>query len=170
MSGSQEEVWSDNPNAPKIPYYLYIAEKSRLAGVSLGPILYGTWKISRLHAWIFVLKFSVVVGILVVLFFQCMVALFNSANRRREGINWWLVSYTVLMFSLATILLGTGMTVQFDCYIDNREYPGAEGGGDLGPLGYRDSIGPGALLMTDGLVSSLSYWLADGFLVGCLFV
>ena len=103
------------------------------------------------------------------LFFQCMAALFSSANRRREGINWWLVSYTVLMFSFVTISLGTGTTVQFDCYIDNREYPGVEGIAAPGPLGYRDGLGPGVLLMTDALMSSLTYWLADGFLVGCLF-
>lgn len=107
----------------------------------------------------------VYVGVLAVLFFQCTAALFNSANRRREGIKWWLVAYTVLMFSCATTAVGTGLTAQLDCYIDNREYPG-----DLenppGPLSYRTVLYPGALLMTNNLMFQLSYWLADGFLVG----
>ena len=111
---------------------------------------------------------SALAGILVVLFFQCMAALFSSANRRREGIKWWLVSYTVFMLSFATILLGTGMAVQFDCYIDNREYPGVKGKVAPGPLGHKYVIGSGALLMTGALMFQLNYWLADGFLVGWL--
>ena len=99
------------------------------------------------------------------LFFQCMAALLSSANRKREGIRWWLVSYTVVMFSFATIILGTGLAIQLDCYIDNREYPLVEGG----PLGCRAVLGTGAIGMTDALMFQLNYWLADGFLVCCLF-
>ena len=110
------------------------------------------------------------VGILVVLFFQCIAALLSSANRRKEGIKWWLVSYTVLIFSFATTLFGTGTAFQFDAYIDNREYPGVEGETDPGPLGYQEAHATGALLLTDALMFQLAYALADGFLVGCLFV
>ena len=41
MSDSQEKPWSDNPNAPQIPYYLYFEEKADFAGVLIGSILYG---------------------------------------------------------------------------------------------------------------------------------
>ena len=48
MSDSQEQSWSDNPNAPKIPPLLYIWEKAYFAGALLGTILYGTREIPRL--------------------------------------------------------------------------------------------------------------------------
>ena len=112
---------------------------------------------------------TVLTGILTILFFQCMIALFSPVNRRREGIRWWFVSYTVLMFSLATVLTGTGLHTQSICYIDNREYPGVEGAIAPGPWGYRFLIRPEALSMTNSIAFLLNYWLADGFLVGALF-
>jgi len=42
MSGFQGKPWSDNPNAPKIPPFLYHAEKAYFAGTPTGAILYGT--------------------------------------------------------------------------------------------------------------------------------
>lgn len=42
MSGSQESPWTDNPNAPKVPYYLYIEEKAYFAGILVASILYGS--------------------------------------------------------------------------------------------------------------------------------
>ena len=41
MSDSQELPWSDGPNAPNIPYVLYLEEKSIFAGVLISSILYG---------------------------------------------------------------------------------------------------------------------------------
>ena len=169
MSDSQERPWSDNPNAPRIPYWLYLQEKSRFAGVFLGSILYGTNKVSLSTCTYPCSIYSALLGILVVLFFQCMAALFNPTNRRREGIRWWIVCYTVLLFSFATISTGTGLHVHSISYIDNREFPGVEGVLPPGPIGYWDSIGSGALQQTNGLMAHFGYWLADGFLVGCLF-
>ena len=42
MSGTQQKPWSNNPNAPKIPYDLYLAEKANLAGTLIAAVLYGT--------------------------------------------------------------------------------------------------------------------------------
>ena len=56
MSVSQEQPWSNNLNAPKIPYYLYVAEKSRFAGVSLISIGFGTCKASHLKVRLSVLN------------------------------------------------------------------------------------------------------------------
>ena len=42
MSDYQLKSWSDNPNAPKIPYSQYFEEKVYFAGVLLASILYGT--------------------------------------------------------------------------------------------------------------------------------
>jgi hypothetical protein len=33
--------WSNNPNAPQIPYSLYFAEKANFAGLLIGAIFYG---------------------------------------------------------------------------------------------------------------------------------
>ena len=45
MSDAQPKSWSDNPNAPKIPYDLYFAEKASLAGTLIAAVLYGMPKI-----------------------------------------------------------------------------------------------------------------------------
>jgi len=41
MVNSQEPPWSNNPNAPKIPYSVYLEEKATLAGSLTSSILYG---------------------------------------------------------------------------------------------------------------------------------
>ena len=41
MSDSQEQWWSDDPNAPKITHVLYFREKATFAGSLIGSILYG---------------------------------------------------------------------------------------------------------------------------------
>lgn len=41
MSDYQEQPWSDNPIAPKIPHNLYFGEKANFAGVLIGSILHG---------------------------------------------------------------------------------------------------------------------------------
>ena len=43
MSNIQRKPWSDNPNAPKIPYDLYYAEKAYFAGILIASILYGVY-------------------------------------------------------------------------------------------------------------------------------
>ena len=45
MPDSQEQSWSDDPNAPKITHYLYFREKAGFAGYLIGSILYGTLKV-----------------------------------------------------------------------------------------------------------------------------
>ena len=113
--------------------------------------------------------YSVLLGVLIILFFRCITALLNPANRRGDDIKWCLVSYTVLMFSFATIINGTDLGIQSICYVDNREFPGVEGVLPPGPLGYKLSIRKEALSMTNTVMFFLSHGLADGFLVRCLF-
>ena len=98
-----------------------------------------------------------------------MVALFDAANRRGERVNWGLVSYTVVMFSFATVLTGMQLTVRSISYIDNRKYPGVEGGVPPGPLGYQSFIWSSLLSLIPFLMFALNNWLADGLLVGPLF-
>jgi len=109
-----------------------------------------------------------VLGILVVLFFQCMGALFNPVNPRREGIRWGLVFYTMAMFTFVTVLAGMGLHIESIAYIDNREFPGVEGVLPPGPLGYLNSIRQTPLSIIPNLMFFLNNWLADSLLVRSL--
>jgi hypothetical protein len=170
MSDSDQKSWSDNPYAPKIPYNLYFAEKANFAGILIGSIFYGTPKelpLPRPSAHF--LRSIYFLGIVVVLFFRCMGALFNSAHRRRGGIKWGLVSYTVVMFAFVTVFTAMNDHAQSISYIDNREFPGVEGVFPPGPLGYQLSIYSNVLSIIPNLMFLLNNWLADGLLVGPLF-
>jgi hypothetical protein len=41
MANSSEKSWSNNPNAPHIPHWMYHEEKVNLAGNLLGAMFYG---------------------------------------------------------------------------------------------------------------------------------
>ena len=167
MSESQEPPWSNNPNAPKIPYSLYLEEKADFAGMLIASVLYGTYKMSYAHACIAVSLFvRFVPGILIVLFFQCIVALFNPINRKGAGVKWGLVSYTMTMFSIATVLTGMALNLESISHIDNREFPGVKGEFSPGPIGYQLSIWSGVLVIPPRLMFLLNNWLSDGLLVG----
>ena len=94
-----------------------------------------------------------------------MVALFNPVNCRRDGTKWGLVSYTVAMFSFATVLTGMTLHIKSISYIDNREFPGVHGVLPPGPHGYQLFIRPTVLSIIPGFFPLLNYWLADGLLV-----
>jgi len=166
MSDSQEQPWSDNPNAPKISYGLYLTEKTWFAGTIISSILYGAHMMSlssppslRTHCTF--VRFTL--GILIVLFFNCMTALFNPAFRRGEGIKWGLVTYTVIMFSLVTVYTATKDHILSICYIDNRDFP------DYGPWGYHESNANTAVWIIARTAFNLNNWMADGLLVGSSF-
>lgn len=143
MSGSSEEPWSSNPNAPQIPYSLYFAEKANLAGVFIGAIFY---------------------GIVIVLFFQCMGSLFSTVYRTREGIRWGLVAYTSTMFSFVTIFTAMNLDIQSVSYIDNRAFPGTDQI-PPGPLGYQYLVYSKAISIVPNLMFLLNNWLADSLLL-----
>jgi len=104
-----------------------------------------------------------------VLFFQCMTALSDPASRRRRGIKWGLATYTVLMFSFATVLTGMQLDIQSISFIDNRRFPGFGGLVPPGPLGYQAFTWSGPLFLAPNFVFLLSNWLADGLLVSFSF-
>ena len=108
-------------------------------------------------------------GVVVVVAFKCMTALFHPAYRRGEGIKWGFVCYTMVMFSLVTVLTGINLDIQSICYIDNRDFPGADGMIPPGPSGYEWFIAPSALNVTPNVMFALCNWLADGLLVSSLF-
>lgn len=107
---------------------------------------------------------TAVPGIVVVLFFQCLVTLFNPANRTRAGIKWGLVAYTTAMFTFVTIY--TAMILDFLSifYIDNRNFHGLDGA-PAGPLGYQSHLYSKAIGIIPDVMFYLNIWLADGLLV-----
>lgn len=143
MSQPSEQPWSSDPNAPQIPFWLYTAEKENFAGMLLGAIFY---------------------GVVVVLFFQCMCALFDPINRTREGIRWGLVTYTVLMFSFVTVFVGMNLNIQSFSYIDNRAFPG-KNGIPPGPLGFQFLLYSDPISFVPNFMFLLNNWLADGLLL-----
>jgi len=114
---------------------------------------------------------SVILGVLVMLFFQCMAALLNPVHRRGEGVKWWFVSYTVAMFSFVTVYTTVNLHIQSEAFIDNRKDYIHEGYTFVGsgPLQYQYDIRRTALGFIKNTMFNLNNWLADGLLVSSLF-
>jgi len=165
MSDPSQKPWSDNPNAPRIPHDLYVSEKAVFAGGLIGVILYGLpTYISVRSVLTHVVVQPIVLGIVIVMFFQCITTLFDPANRRREGTKWGLIIYTVLMFSFVTIRTAMGLNFISTSFIDNREFPGVGDQLPPGPIGYNISACPKATSVVTNLASLLNNWLANGLL------
>lgn len=143
MSDSPAAPWSGNPYAPLISREVYIAEKTNFAGFLIGAMFY---------------------GIVIVLFFQCMSALLDPANRKRGGTKWGLVGHTLAMFSFVTIFTAINLAIQSVSYIDNRDFPGRDGVFP-GPLGYQFYITTEAISVVPSVMFLLNNWLADGLLL-----
>lgn len=104
-------------------------------------------------------------GIVVVLFFQCMSVLLNPVNPMKRGINWALIAHTVAMLTFLTIPVGIDLSTLFILYINNRDFPG-RGEYPPGPLGYDVVLNSNATSTVLFVMPSLNQWLADGLLVG----
>ena len=123
----------------------------------------------HVHRSVLTLSARFILGMIIVLFFKCIAALFDPAHRRGERIKWGLVFYTVVMFSVSTIQNAMDLNLQSVSFIDNREIPGVEGVYPPGPVGYQLSISSGALSIVPNVMLFLGNWLADGLLVSFLF-
>jgi hypothetical protein len=108
---------------------------------------------------------SAILGIVIVLFFHCMAALLNPANRRGGGVKWGLVAYTAVMFSFVTVYTAGNLNVQSIAFIDNREFSGVSGVMPPGPTGYQLFIYSKAISIVPNLMFLLNNWMADGLLV-----
>jgi hypothetical protein len=162
MDDSSGRPWSNNPSAPQIPYNVYYAEKVNFAGILIGATFYGMGP-DRPPVFSLLIR-SVVLGIVISLFFRCMGALLNPIDSTRREIKWGLVAYTSAMFSFVTIFTAINLHLQSISYIDNREFSG----GKLlppGPLGYQLSIYSEAINVAPYIMLFLNQWLADGLLV-----
>ena len=111
--------------------------------------------ISTLFVWF-------TLGMLIMLFFNCMIALFNRVHHRGEGIKWGLVSYTVIMFLLVTVYTATKGHILSISYIDNRDFP-------RGPWEYQVKTYQTVIPTVSRAAFTLNNWSADAFLVSPLF-
>ena len=166
MSDSLGKPWSDNPNAPKVPYWVYFGEKSYFAGVIIGAILYGESTYTYNYPFVPLSQFfCAVLGVVIVLFFKCMGVLFDPANRRMGGSKWGFVVHSVAMFSFATIYIAMSINIQSISFIDNREFPGISDAIPPGPVGYQFFIHSKAIGIAPTPMILINSWLADGLLV-----
>ena len=111
---------------------------------------------------------NLILGIVIILFFQCMNALLNPADRPRGGIKWPLVVHTVAMFSFVTIYDGLSFDLQSISSIDNREYPGYASAIPPGPIGYQELLSSNVDNVVPNIMFLLNSWLADGLLVSSI--
>lgn len=160
---SLEKPWSANSNAPQIPYVLYIEEKTNFAGNLIAAIFYGMLPHASLRPRSPSSVLYMILGIVVILFFQCMDALLNPADRTR-GTRWLLVAHTVTMFLFTTISTAMGMVLQSTSDVDNREFPGNDRL-PPGPFGYNFLLFTNAITIIPNVLFLLNNWLADGLLV-----
>jgi len=93
-------------------------------------------------------------------------ALANPAHRKEEGIKWWLVFYTMAMFSFVTVYTATNLHILSMTFIDHR---GSCDPNAAGPIGYQHHAPYTHLGLLSNIMFDLNNWLADGLLVSSLF-
>ena len=168
MSNAWWQPWSNDTDSPLITRAEYIEEKATLAGIFIASILYGTPPTCLSTRTNF--NRSVILGVVILLFFQCMAALLNPVHRRGEGIKWWLVSHTVAMFSFVTVYTAMNLHIQSKSFIDKRkDHQISPTIFISGPLEYQLNIRGVALGIIPNAMFNLNNWLADGLLVSSLF-
>lgn len=163
-----QRPWSNNPNAPQIPYWVYFAEKTNFAGHSIGAIFHGTQNLV-VYPFVLTFSFNLILGIVIVLFIQCMEALLNPVNRPRGGIKWPLVVHTVAMFTFVNIYNAMSFDLQSISSIDDRGYPGQKNAIPPGPIGYQELLSSNVDNVVPNIMFLLNSWLADGLLVSSIF-
>lgn len=158
MSDPGRMPWSNDPYAPQIPYRLHVAERINFTGNLISAALYGAFP----SVPNFPFFQSMVLGIVVVLFFQCTSSLFDPVHHTERGVKWPLVAHTVTMFFIASIMTVTSLYLFSISSIDNRGFPGDD---KLppGPFGY---IFSDAIVFTiPNVMFLLNNLLSDGLLV-----
>ena len=114
---------------------------------------------------VFLPTLPTVLGIVVALFFQCMVALLDPINRTRGGIKWGFVVHTVAMFLIFMMTAALDPQARSIFYVDDRNFHGNDEiiPEALGYHWYRPSIE--AIGTASNVAFPLNQWLADGLLV-----
>ena len=121
------------------------------------------------HTFIYLRSLRFILGVVIMVFFQCMVALLNPVYRRGEGIKWWLVSHIVAMFSFVTVHTTINLLILSNSFIDNCKDIPLTTISFSGPLHYQWDIRDTALGLILNIMFNLNNWLADALLVSSLF-
>ena len=115
------ESWSDNPNAPEVDLIDSIIIKYSFRGTLIGAILHGTSrKPDRFLPALTSFVRSIVPGIVIVFFCQCMGVLLSPTNRKHKagGIRWGFVALTMAMFLFSSMALALNLNALSFKYID----------------------------------------------------
>ena len=104
-------------------------------------------------------------GIVIALSSQCMRALINPPSRGMTSVRWVVTAHTVAMLSIVTVNTAMSLNIQSISYIDNREFPGANGVPNPGPLGYQSFIYSKPISIAPYTMFFLNNWLVDGLQV-----
>jgi len=101
---------------------------------------------------------SVVFGMLSMIALNCLRNLFKGRPLRQ--VQWGIVAYTIIIYSWATIYLGTWTKYVEMMFIDDRNYPGDPGG----PLGFYENETPGIYVVVLVAYAIINF-MADGLLM-----
>lgn len=168
MADSSLESWSDKPNAPKIQSHVYLIEKANFMGMFTCAASYGTSAYTPRLSWLSPSVQFTIPGIVIILFFRCMSALFNPLNHTKGTVKRLLVAHTVATFLFVTVYTVISLDTLSVAYINHRQSPGV-GEYPPGPIGYQYST----YSMTSGTVAIVMFlfnnWLADALLVRIVF-
>jgi hypothetical protein len=103
----------------------------------------------------------------IILYFECALAILNPPSSRRGGRRWGLFAYTTFLFALGTIYTACNLRVRQLSYVDNREFPGKAPSLPPGPIGYTLLLQSKPTAMLSNTSFTVANWLADGLLVNC---
>ena len=101
----------------------------------------------------------------IILYFECAVAILKPLPGRRRGRKWGLFAYTTFLFVLGTIYTACNLRVRELSYIDNREFPGKPPSLPPGPIGYTLFSQSKPISMLSNTSFTIANWMADGLLV-----
>lgn len=155
---------NNNTYAPNVPPEFYSDEKANFAGILVCAVFFGMPTYASPHSS---LPQSIYQGITIVLFFRCMSALLDPANRTSGGIKWLLMAHTVAIFLFVTVFTAINLDIMSISYVDNR---GAYGLSEpSGPLSYQHLSYSTPIGIISTCMFLLNNWLVDGLLVRFVF-
>ena len=129
-------------------------ERSALDGTFLTCVAYGRTSVHVASTCLINVTF---LGMLLLLFIQCCHVLLRK-DPSRDSRRWALFTYTLAIFILATLALGSSLKWNELAFIDQRAYPG-------GPSAFYKAYFSYWVTMFSSSCFIVLNWMADGLLV-----